>query len=190
MNLFILSLFQKEIAEFMMDIHISKIILEAVQMLCTAKIMVDPEDEENDKLYKIAHKNHPVSKWVRESQENYIWVLDLVEELHKEWRFRFKHNETKYHKSYLVSLHLRKNTPPIEKFEKIGLTPFALAMPDKYKCEDAIEAYRNYYMSPEKQSIAFWKNGRERPVWYVVEKRPTIPLTEYFLRKKPEQKEK
>ena len=32
MNLFILSLIQREIAEYMMDKHVSKILLEAVQM--------------------------------------------------------------------------------------------------------------------------------------------------------------
>ena len=36
MNLFILALLHKEIAESMMDKHVSKILIEAVQMLCTA----------------------------------------------------------------------------------------------------------------------------------------------------------
>ena len=83
MNIFILSLIQKEIAEYMMDKHVSKILLEAVQMLCTAKRVLDPDDEINDKLYKRAHLNHPVTIWCRTSQETFIWVLDLVEELHK-----------------------------------------------------------------------------------------------------------
>ena len=62
-----------------MDKHISKIIIEAVQMLSTAKRILDPEDPINDELYKITHKNHPVSVWVRTSLENYEWVLDLVD---------------------------------------------------------------------------------------------------------------
>ena len=37
MNLFILSLDPAKIAEYMMDKHIAKIILEAVQMLCTTQ---------------------------------------------------------------------------------------------------------------------------------------------------------
>jgi hypothetical protein len=48
MNLFILSLIPAEIAESMMDKHISKILLEAVQMLCTAKRILDPEESETD----------------------------------------------------------------------------------------------------------------------------------------------
>ena len=95
MNLFILSLIQREIAQYMMDKHVSKILLEAVQMLCSAKRILDPDDEETNKiLYKLAHKNHPVTIWCRTSKENFIWALDLVEELHTEWRFRYGHAET------------------------------------------------------------------------------------------------
>ena len=167
MNLFILSLIQKEIAQYMMDKHVSKILLEAVQMLCSAKRVLDPTDEVNDRIYKLAHKNHPVTIWCRTSRENFVWVLDLIEELHSEWKYRYGHPETKFHKAYLVSLILRENIPNEEKFVVQGLTPFAQAMPDKYKSEDAVEAYRNYYMSEEKQKIASWKKKREKPYWYI-----------------------
>jgi hypothetical protein len=166
MNLFILSLIQREIAQYMMDKHVSKILLEAVQMLCSAKRILDPEDIVNEKIYKLAHKNHPVTIWCRKSKANYIWALDLVEELHKEWRFRYGHPETKFHKSYLVAMMLRDNLPQDHTFESVGLTPFALAMPIEYKTDDAVESYRNYYMSPEKQKIATWNKRRERPDWY------------------------
>jgi hypothetical protein len=165
MNLFILSLIQREIAEYMMDKHVAKILLEAVQMLCSAKRVLDPDDKINDKIYKLAHKNHPVTIWCRASRENFVWVLDLIDELHKEWKFRYGHPETKVHKSYLVALILRENIPT--NFPDSGLTMFALAMPDEYKGEDPIQAYRNYYMSPEKQKIASWKKKRTKPEWYI-----------------------
>ena len=166
MNLFILSLIQREIAQFMMDKHVSKILLEAVQMLCTGKRVLDPDDNVCSQLYKLAHKNHPVTIWCRKSKANFIWTLDLIEELHKEWLFRYGHPETKFHKAYLMSIILKENIPTDDKFELIGLTPFAQAMPQQYKNEDAILAYRNYYMSPEKQIIASWNKKRERPDWY------------------------
>ena len=169
MNLFILSLIQREIAQYMMDKHVSKILLEAVQMLCSAKRILSPDDEINNRIYKLAHKNHPVTIWCRKSKANFVWTLDLVEELHTEWRFRYGHPETKFHKSYLVSLLLRENMPDDDAFEEEGLTPFALAMPEQYKTEDAVESYRNYYMSEEKQKIASWKKKRERPEWYKCE---------------------
>jgi hypothetical protein len=169
MNLFILSLIQREIAQYMMDKHISKILLEAVQMLSSAKRILDPDDTEvNDSIYKLAHKNHPVTIWCRKSKANYIWVLDLIEELHNEWRFRYGHPATKIHKSYLIAIILRENIPTEDRFEISGLTPFALAMPEEYKSDDAVLSYRRYYMSEEKKRIASWNKRREKPDWYIM----------------------
>ena len=167
MNIFILSLIQKEIAEAMMDKHISKIILEAAQMLCTAKQIVDPDDASNRLLYKVAHKNHPVTIWCRKSQANFIWTLDLIEEMHEEWRYRYGYSYTKFHKAYLMSLILRELLPASDKFEVEGLTPFAQAMPNEYKSDDAVVSYRNYYMSEKKQKIASWNKKRKKPEWYI-----------------------
>lgn len=158
MNLFILSLCFTECAQAMFDKHIYKMILEAVQMLSTAKRIMEPDAE--GPMYKISHRNHPVSVWIRTSIENYMWTLKMVRAMHKEWQFRYGH--THRHKSYIVARWLKKNPPPLP---SLGLTPFALAMPDQYKTDDPVESYRRYYQSPEKQRIASWKN-REKPDWY------------------------
>ena len=93
MNLFILSTDPKECAEYMIDKHVVKIILEAVQMLSTAIQLVDPEMAAlvPVSLYKISHRNHPVSVWVRESLDNYLWTLALVRAMHEEWKYRYGH---------------------------------------------------------------------------------------------------
>ena len=39
-------------------------------------------------------------------------------------------------------------------------------MPVECKTIDAIESYRIYYQTPEKQKIASWKK-REKPSWYI-----------------------
>jgi hypothetical protein len=114
----------------------------------------------------LAHKNHPVTIWCRKSKANYLWTLELIDEMHKEWKYRYSHPETKIHKSYLVAQLLKENVPTDDKFEEQRLTPFALAMPDKYKTDDPVLSYRNYYMSEEKQKIASWKKKREKPEWY------------------------
>jgi hypothetical protein len=168
MNLFILSLIQKEIAKYMMDKHVSKILLEAVQMLCSAKRVLNPDDSSNERLYKLAHKNHPVTIWCRTSKANFVWTLDLIEALHNEWRFRYGHPDTKLHKSYIMAQYLKENMPSDDSFSKKGLTPFALAMPDEYKSDDPVQSYRNYYMSEDKQRIATWKKGRGKPDWYII----------------------
>jgi hypothetical protein len=167
MNLFILSLNIRECAEFMFDKHVIKIILEAVQMLCTTIQIVDPESEiyQQVKVYKIAHKNHPVTVWMRQSLENYLWTLDLVDAMHEEWKFRYNHPAEKQHKSFVVATYLRQYAPTADKFPSTGLTPFALAMPTACKSEDPIESYRKYYQTSEKQKLASWKK-RGKPEWY------------------------
>jgi hypothetical protein len=168
MNLFILSLNWQECAQYMFDKHISKMILEAVQMLCTAKRLIDPDESDND-LYKISHKNHPVSIWIRQSQANFIWTLNMVDAMHTEWKFRYNHPAEKMHKSYEVATYLSCVIPTEDKFPFTGLTPFAQAMPDEFKSPDAVEAYRAYYQSKPKQKFATWKN-RNVPTWYKINK--------------------
>ncbi len=50
-----------------------------------------------------------------------------------------------------------------------SLTPFAQAMPDQYRCEDAVVAYRKYYLG-EKARFAKWKHTNA-PSWFT-EKNP------------------
>jgi hypothetical protein len=183
----------------MMDKHVNKILLEAVQMLCSARRIVEPDDDViNERLYKLAHKNHPVTIWCRKSKANFVWALDLAEELHNEWRFRYGHPETKIHKSHRIAMFLRENIPSDDAIEEVGLTPFALARPDKYKTDDPILSYRNYYMSEEKQKIASWCKKRSKPAWYVLnddslfkkEMRIVIGRNERSLKVYPAKKEK
>ena len=46
-------------------------------------------------------------------------------------------------------------------------TPFALAMPEEFKCDDAVESYRRYYIGA-KQGFAEWRNGT--PEWFIKQK--------------------
>uniref|UniRef100_A0A6C0BV19 Uncharacterized protein n=1 Tax=viral metagenome TaxID=1070528 RepID=A0A6C0BV19_9ZZZZ len=164
MNLFILSLSVTECAQFMFDKHVSKIILEAAQMLCTAVNTIHPDHNLN--TYRSCHLNHPVSIWVRTSLDNFLWTIDLVEAMHNEWKYRNDYPPSKLHKSYEMAMYLKNNLPPPDKFEKKGLTPFAQAMPDQFKDSDPVIAYRKYYQFDEhKRKIATWKK-RNRPDWY------------------------
>jgi hypothetical protein len=196
MNLFILSLNPAKIAEYMMDKHIAKIILEAVQMLCTTQRLLvgdKPGGGCDPCVYKIAHKNHPVTIWCRASQANFICTLVLIDAMHTEWKYRYGHPAHKQHKSHSVAQYLRQNIPPATAFERVKvagiMTPFALAMPDEFKirmnvmdtstCDgaatgtshgkdiyDAVASYRSYYLSDPKRRIAKWAKLRETPLWY------------------------
>lgn len=171
-----------------MDKHIAKIILEAVQMLCTTQrlLLLQTSIECDPCVYKIAHKNHPVTIWCRAAQANFIWTLDLIDAMHAEWKYRYGHPAHKEHKSYSVAQYLRRNIPPAAAFERVKIagimTPFALAMPDEFKIiasasatgtshgndiYDAVASYRSYYLSEPKRRIAKWAKRRGMPVWYM-----------------------
>jgi hypothetical protein len=42
-------------------------------------------------------------------------------------------------------------------------TQFPQALPDVFKCDDAIEAYRSYYKTKD---FAMWEMGRPAPSWW------------------------
>lgn len=155
MNIFVLDADPKKCAIYHNDKHVVKMILETAQLLCGSHHVTESKYEIP---YKLSHKNHPCSIWVRECYENYIWLCDLGLELCAEYTYRYG----KRHKSQDIIEWCLINTPNIP--EKGDVTPFALAMPDECKVGTAIDSYRAYYML-EKRNLASWKN-REIPKWY------------------------
>lgn len=158
MNLFVLHESPYFAAKDHCDKHVVKMILETAQMLCTAHHVLDG-DIVPDGIYKATHKNHPCSVWIRESSANYMWAAALFFCLCNEYTQRYG----KIHKSHTKIRHIALSLPaniPIGK-----KTPFALAMPDKYKCDDPVQAYRNYYAN-EKYPIAKW-NYSPTPSWFI-----------------------
>jgi hypothetical protein len=113
MNIFVLDLDPVKCAQYHVNCHSTKMIVEYSQLLCSAHWMTNSGFSIP---YKLSHKNHPCSVWVRECIENYLWLCDLGLSLCDEYTYRY------------------------------GITPFALAMPDEYKVSDAVEAYRLYYI--------------------------------------------
>lgn len=153
MNIFMLDYDMELNAQYHCDKHVVKMILESAQILSTVV-----RKSGLDYGYKATHIHHPCVKWAEESLDNWLYLRNFVDILHNEWKYRYKHPKTKTHKSFDVVKSL-----PIPKIESKGLTPFAQAMPDKYKNEDAVIAYRNYYKN-EKSHLFSWKN-REIPSW-------------------------
>jgi hypothetical protein len=136
MNIFYLDDSPKEAAIMHCDKHCVKMILETAQLLCTAHRELDGDywaDEVG--LYKSTHKNHPSAVWVRESSEHYWWTLALFVHLCKEYTARYR----KTHKSeQLITL---LGTAPIA-IKQDGFKEPPQCMPDEYKCDSSIEAYR------------------------------------------------
>lgn len=155
MNIFILDNDTKKSAQYHCDKHVVKMIVEYAQILSTACRLSG-----EDAGYRITHKNHPCTKWACESITNWIYLRQLLQDLHKEWQFRFNHPENKLHKSFEVAMNL-----PVPKLPMQPITPFAQAMPEKYRNENAVKAYRDYY-NGDKQHLAAWKK-REKPPWFL-----------------------
>lgn len=159
MNIFVLDYNPKKCAEYHVNSHVVKMVLETAQLLCGVHHTTD--SQYTDIPYKLSHKNHPCSIWARECIENYVWLCDLGLELCKEYTYRYG----KRHKSQDVIEWCLMNTPNLP--DNGNITQFALAMPDEYKVSDVIESYRNYYIGA-KSDFAKWKN-RETPEWFKTE---------------------
>lgn len=153
MNIFVLDKDTKKAAEFHCDKHVVKMIVETAQVLSSAHHMLG---EEKEGIYKLAHKNHPCSIWARESLDNYGWLVRLGFDLVEEYEKRYGG----YHKTSEVLYNL---IDPPKSIKDKGLTEFALAMPDQYKCKDPVKSYRAYYMA-EKRNICTWKTSK--PYWF------------------------
>jgi hypothetical protein len=139
MNIFLLSFNPKEAAEYHCDKHVVKMILETAQLLYSAHWVLDPSVLP-ELSYKLAHKNHPCSIWVRESLSNYMWLSELGYWLCQEYRFRYgnKTHKTESHLEWLRAY-------PPSGLKDLGITEIRLAMPVEYKQPNPVEAYRTYY---------------------------------------------
>ena len=151
MNIFVLDNDIEKCAQYHCDKHVVKMILESAQML-SATLRINGINLG----YQVTHKNHPCTKWTRESLSNWKWLKKLAYSLNNEYKFRFDRKIN--HKSYDLIKSL-----PLPSINDYGLTPFAQAMPDQYKNQDPIKAYRDFYCS-EKKKILTWTK-RIKPEW-------------------------
>lgn len=147
MNIFVLDTNPKLAAKYHCDQHVVKMILESAQMLSTVI----------GHGYKPTHVNHPCTVWLRQSQSNCQWLIELACHLNNEYKSRFGHRVN--HKSWDVIA--ENHIFNFDHLPDVPMTPFALAMPDQYKSDDAVYSYRNYYRL--QKPFATWRN--EKPEW-------------------------
>lgn len=183
MNLFYLSDNPQLCAEWAVDSHCVKMILESAQLLSTAHRILDgtPVIEErvlasgrkrnhtkyvlpdlrDSILYSATHMNHPCAIWVRANQQNYAWAWAYLREHCDEYTHRYGKTH-KVEASGLLDVldHIPDN---------IQMTDYKTrppsAMDPKYIISpmDTIENYRNYYKYG-KAHLHKWKN-RQPPEW-------------------------
>jgi len=150
MNIFVLHTDPARAAQDHCDRHVVKMLLETAQLLCSVH---DP----GEAPYRRTHYSHPCSVWARASLQNYDWLVGLGEALAREYTRRYG----KVHKSQRVVEWAEQNVPDLP---STGQTPFVLAMPEEYKQDCPVRAYRAYYRG--EKGWARWDKIGNVPEWF------------------------
>ena len=165
MNIFVLDKSPIISAQMQCDKHIVKMPLETAQMLCS---VWHRYGQGMNVPYKEAHRNHPCTLWAGNDGANYDWLWQHGMELCFEYTRRYN----KIHKCQQVIMDLIIDNCEFE-FDNMGRhgTPHPQCMPDEYKCafDDAVQAYRKYYVN-DKKDIAKWEKSGLMPDWYANKK--------------------
>ena len=176
-NIFYVDHDPMDAAQALVDKHVVKMILESVQLLSTAHRVLDGEpytakskggrnvkrwkllDSREVIMYAATHVNHPSAIWVRNSIENYNWLVEHFFALLNEYTYRYN----KKHVCGYGDLGYMIQSPP-NNLKNYDWTPIPSAMDDKYIIsEDAVINYRNYYKFG-KTNLHNWTN-RNPPSW-------------------------
>lgn len=156
MNIFVLDLDHTLCAQYHVDKHVVKMILETTQLLNTAISFLSPQ---HPIPYRPTHCNHPATIWTRASRANFDWLQKLGLALFEEYQFRYGKST---HKCFC---HLQSFQAKDFSFPREDLTPFAQCMPEAYRGPDPVAAYRQYYQM-DKRDLATWTK-RGQPEWWI-----------------------
>lgn len=144
-------------AQELCDKHVVKMVLESTQILSS---VLHRYGMSEIAPYKPTHVNHPCVRWAGDSRSHWRWLLSHAEALSDEYTYRYE----KIHKcdAYIKDMKSVTSIP----FEKEGFIPPPQCMPEEYRQENIIEAYRQYYLG-DKSSFAVWNNKRPQPLWFI-----------------------
>lgn len=160
MNIFFLDEDPVKAAQAQCDKHVVKMVLESAQIMCSVigKIVCDFENVEQPP-YRITHKNHPCVLWAEKSPPNFDWLYLHARALAAEYTYRYG----KVHKSETAIDWCGNNrvTKLLSDFTKP-----ALAMPDAYKDDNPVVAYRRYYNEHKRYVMNMKWTRREPPEWW------------------------
>ena len=137
------------------NLRVVKMILESCQMLCaTINILYN----EQVTPYKTTHRNHPSTKWVRESSANFECLVRHTLSMLDEYTERFN----KIHKCAGVLEKVIDLYDPTM-FPSNDPTTLPMCMPDNFKSDDIVESYRKFYC--DKPKMRYTKD--KLPTWFM-----------------------
>jgi hypothetical protein len=155
MNIFYIDADPIKAAQQLADDHIRKMQIESAQMCCTAHW-----ETGNEAPYKRAHKNHPSTIWTRQSIQHYDWLVQHGLEICNEFELRYG----KEHATKKILVWLQQNKPSIP---DNGFTPPPQCMPEEFRKENTIEAYKNFYINDKIaiKGLDWKKIPDKKPLW-------------------------
>ena len=165
MNIFVLDENPKVAAISHCDKHCVKMVVELYQQLGSALRRHGAKDHQmpltqSGKPLRGGYANHPCTRWCGESLANFEWAAEHAIALSGEYRFRY--GKTHSCEAGIIQMANMNNLIPSG-----DITPFAQAMPDHYRSQDPVEAYRRYYWYEKRTTIdCRWQKGRGEPVWW------------------------
>ena len=150
MNIFYIDKDPVQAAQWMVDKHVVKMILESAQLLSTAHRVLDGElvdgikvnletgksrktkayvlhDNRDSVLYSATHVNHPSAVWCRKSVENYTWLVEHFFALCEEYTHRYG----KKHKCSTGELPYMLQSPPFS-LKEYDWTEMPSCMAEEY----------------------------------------------------------
>jgi hypothetical protein len=154
MNIFYINTDPVVAARELADDHIRKMQIESAQMCSTAHWMTN-----SSAPYKKAHMNHPSTKWTRESIQHYRWLVKHGLEICDEFEKRYG----KVHATKAVLQWLEQNEPNLP---DNGFVSPPQCMPDEFKDQNALVAYKNFYINDKvKVKGLNWNKLNNKPEW-------------------------
>ena len=165
MNIFVLNDDPVQAAQEHCDKHCVKMVLELYQQLGSAMRRHGATDKhmpltQSGKPLKGGYHNHPCTRWCGDSRSNFEWAAQHAIALAEEYTYRYG----KKHSCEAGIRYMARCSWIIPEGE---ITPFAQAMPDEYKNQCAVTAYKNYYWKDKRVNIDVkWGKKRAMPEWW------------------------
>ena len=165
MNIFVLDKDPVVAARYIDDVRLPKMVTESAQMMAASLRRHGATDEQMPLTkagtpYKGGYAHHPCTVWAGDSDTNFLWLANHAITLCQEYKKRFG----KVH-ACQNPIHQMSHMMP---FVGEEMTPFAQAMPDEYKDDDVVKAYRSYYKSKQYSKGGVRYVRTDVPDWWEV----------------------
>jgi hypothetical protein len=163
------------------DRHVTKMILEAAQILSTVWHTLHPEITVLDwntptdntpprssawlraelcgqRIYQPQHHNHPCIQWVSLHGGSYVWLYRLGQALLDEYEYRWE----RLHACAPI-LRTLELVPPSLHDSMDTWTEAPTVMPSEFIRADAVSSYRQYYRKAKSHALNYTR--RQPPEW-------------------------